>query len=101
MEGAFVKLNTLTLPALYIYACVVHVPPTIKYINKYSTRHENNLYPSVLIARPTRTQTGSRYFGIKFFNVLPLDMKNRGLKIFKTKFKSYLGIQQFTISINI
>jgi len=92
----FKQLQILTLPSQYIYSLLIFVVKNgdlfsfNSEIHNLHTRFKNNLHlPSTNL---TVVQKGVLYSGSKFFNYLPLQIKNHSgdLKSFKRKLKNFL-----------
>lgn len=95
-KGAFVSLGILTLPSIYILTFLIHVKNHLNdYTHnsdlKYNTRGRDNL--SIKYSRTSRARDGQNHFGIKYFNMLPDQIKILNLKQFKKKLKSFLKIK--------
>ena len=91
---AFRELNILTFPALFIYECLLYIKQNIHIFDKFGDFHAYNTRTRDKLClksiRLTRTQTAHRYFGIKFYNCLPADIKNLNLVKFKKVVKQLL-----------
>jgi len=83
---AFRNQGILTLPAEYVLACLKLI-----HTNKdnYPTHAENHAYPTrfgsnlqIPYHRINKTQQSASYWGIKFFNKLPEDLRQLPLKRF-------------------
>ena len=91
---AFKNLRILTVPSLYILECLLHIKRNINLYqthedkHNYNTRNRNNLLPNY--CRLKRCQSGTSYWGIKFFNVLPEELKLLPLVQFGNKIKNKL-----------
>lgn len=91
---SFKELSILTFPCQYILDCLMHTKDKVSECttnasyHTYDTRHKNDLTINYL--RLSRDRTGSHYYGIKFYNVLPEEIKNLGFKNFKSFMKSFL-----------
>ena len=93
-RSAFRSQKILTFPSLYIYNCLVYAKINESAMksngeyHEYHTRNKDKLCP--LNIRLTRSKTASRYYSIKFYNVLPYEIKKLSLKLFKIHVKSLL-----------
>lgn len=89
----FLKLKLLTLPALYVFNCLLYVYKNkhsfITYgdIHTHDTRQKNNMCPKFL--RLTKSRH-SNYFAVIFFNHLPEEIKILPLDKFKKTIKEIL-----------
>lgn len=96
---AFIKLNILTLPCIFILECLVHIKKNehllIRHcdVHNYKTRNNNNIKPN--FHRLLKTRDGSGYKGINFFNALPDAIKTLNINHFKSKLKLYLKQKAF------
>ena len=96
----FKELRILTLPSIYILQCLLfvkqnlHLYQTCKSRHDYPTRKNENLILD--FRRLNRTRNGTRYLGIKFFNALPLTIRNLDVIPFKNKMKKYLITNAFS-----
>lgn len=90
----FVRLRIMTLPALYIYHCLLYAHQnaenfvTTDQIHSYNTRSTGKIYPQFSRLRTTRYSVN--YFAVKFMNVLPAQLKQLNLAAFKNKVKQIL-----------
>ena len=93
-RNAFKDLKILTLPSLYILTCVNYIKSNLSYfslhadIHGHNTRNRDKLCQQNIRLR--RTQTASRFFGVKFYNILPTDIKSLPQKLFINKVKQHL-----------
>ena len=98
-RGAFRKLGILTLPCVFILQCLLYIKENQQSfvlhseIHDYQTRTNNNIIPNYL--RLARTRVGVEYHCVKFFNVLPVTVRNVNNKEFKTCLKRYLIEKEF------
>lgn len=98
-RGAFRELRVLTLPSLYILQNLLYVKKNLlqyethEDIHTYNTRGKSNLVP--LCCRLKRCQDGPGYWGVKFFNVLPCDLKQLPYNLFHSKLKDILIMNSF------
>lgn len=96
---AFINLGALTLPCIYIYECVKYVKKNEGnfaqncQFHDHCTRRGKELRPQPL--RLTRSQTGTNYFGIKFFNKLPTNVRESDEKSCLRKTKDLLVTKAF------
>jgi len=90
----FRKWKVMTLPCLYILHTLLSVKENLPAYrvcgdhHEYGTRGKDML--STGFARIKRTQTGTAYWGIKFYNRLPEDVRQLPLKVFKGWVRKYL-----------
>jgi hypothetical protein len=93
----FKTFKILTVPCIYTLQCVLYM-----YKNKnnycslnhsYLTRHHNLLLS--FHSRLHKTQNSTRYYCVKFYNVLPLHLKNMDFKPFKLHLKQLLTENAF------
>lgn len=90
----FSKLNIMTLPAIYIYYCILHVKNnlqnyvSVNEIHLYNTRSTNNIYHPFY--RINKTRFGVNYFSIKFYNVLPQHIRSLSSDDFEVYIKTFL-----------
>ena len=88
----FIKLKILTIPAIFILECVVFIHyhrDDFKVANhQYPTRTVNNLV--VPFSRLNVTRNVSNWWGIKFFNALPENVRNLNRTVFKRSISRFL-----------
>lgn len=90
----FVSLSVLTLPSQYILDSLMHIKKNLANyrvhgeVHSHKTRAANNLVPAY--CRLKRCQTGSRYWGIRFFNCLPDNIRVLPEVQFGTTIKQFL-----------
>jgi hypothetical protein len=93
----FKTFKILTVPCIYILQCVLYM-----YKNKdnycslnhsHLTRHHNLLLS--IHSRLHKTQNSTRYYCVKFYNALPLYLKNMDFKPFKLHLKQLLTENAF------
>ena len=95
----FVKLNILTVPCIYILACLLYIKDNLDQYAKnsdyhnYNTRTRQNL--CINYTRTERARDGHSHYGIKFFNILPQNIKDLSCIAFRTKLKNYLKLKAF------
>lgn len=92
-KQAFIDLNILTLPCIYIMECLIYIHSnknsfTSDQIHSHNTRNKNML--RIPFTRLNKCRYSRNYFCIKFFNVLPTVVQDLPLPRFKTKIKNYL-----------
>lgn len=94
-KGYFRSQNILTLPSLYIYACILHVRSNMEEyqkcsdINFYNTRQVNDIY--IPPSRLTKTLKGPRIMSAKLYNQLPNRIKQIiNIHTFKREVKQML-----------
>ena len=91
---AFIDLGILTFPCLYILENLLYVKRNIGMfqmhgdVHDHDTRSGNDLVPSY--RRLKRCQDGPGYWAIKFYNILPIVIRNLPLLSFKNKIKHIL-----------
>lgn len=90
----FRELAILTLPSQYILDCLMYIKNNQNdyrvhgEVHSHSTRHKNNLVPAY--CRVGRCQDGPRYWGIKFFNHLPIALRELPENAFRDRVKQIL-----------
>ena len=90
----FIKSNILTLPSMFVLACLLHVKQNItKFttcdsIHNYSTRNSYNLY--VNKCKYTKTQKNFHIISINLFNHLAPEVKNLPYDAFKRRVRAAL-----------
>uniref|UniRef100_A0A8D8SVD6 Uncharacterized protein n=1 Tax=Cacopsylla melanoneura TaxID=428564 RepID=A0A8D8SVD6_9HEMI len=101
----FIKQEILTLPSLYILQCLLYVKKNINQfqsfenIHPYSTRHKANLVP--IQHRVNAARNGNNYYGILFYNKLPVPIRELPYPAYKIyieehlKAKAYYNICEF------
>ena len=97
----FKQLQILTLPSQYIYSLLVFVVKNRdlfllnSQIHNLNTRHKHDLH--LPLTNLTLVQRGVLYSGSKFYNCLPLHIKNLSgdLRSFKRKLKNFLANHTF------
>lgn len=93
-KQAFKDLSILTLPSQYILDSLIYVMTNRQSyrvhgeVHGHNTRHRNNLVPTHY--RLARCQNGPNYWGIKFFNHLPVHLRELPAQKFKAKVKQIL-----------
>lgn len=93
-RGSFGDLGILTLPCLYVLENLLFVKRNRGTfgmhgdLHDYETRSSNDLVPSY--RRLKRCQDGPGFWSVKFFNVLPQDIRNLPYKKFKDRIKHLL-----------
>ena len=86
--------DTLTLPSQYILENLFYIKQRLETFechkdkHDHNTRYKNNLVPAYWRLR--RCQTGPGYWAIKFYNVLPDNVKNLNSRSFKSRVKKVL-----------
>ena len=90
---AFIEHKIFTLPCLFIYRCLEYVKTNLKQFHILGTEHvyltrnhhikHNNL-------RLSKSKNGVSYYGIKFFNVVPIHVRSLSEQQFLKIVKSYL-----------
>ena len=93
-KPAFIKYNILTLPSVYILACLAYVKRNIESYkfclekHTHKTRNRNNINLEFLRLKKSRISTN--YFGPTFFNKLPVTIRSLEEKPFIKRVKKYL-----------
>lgn len=93
-RGSFKQLGILTLPSLYLLENLLYVVGNIDLfathgdVHTYQTRNKTNLIPARW--RLKRCQSGPGYWGIKYFNVLPPNIRELPVIRFKQVLKKIL-----------
>ena len=94
VREAFRLVGVLTLPAAYILECVCYVHRHLdEYQSHYdlhdhNTRQRADIYPGH--TRLTRGQTGINFYGIKYFNLLPQNVRDLEYRKFRNRIKQFL-----------
>lgn len=93
-RGCFKELSILTVPCLYIFTTIVHTRKNLgeyttgSQIHNYNTRNKN-----LIITPKYRLMKSNRSYliqGTKFLNVLPTEIRNLPMDIFKRAVKKIL-----------
>jgi len=90
-KSAFTDLRVLTVPCLYLFACLVYVRetldlfPTHREMHTYSIRSGDDLVPAYRRLQRCRDSPG--YLAIKYFNALPVNIRELPLCVFKNRIK--------------
>ena len=85
----FIQSGILTLPCMFVLACLLYVKSnvnnftTCNTLHKYPTRHNTDLYLNK--CNFTLTQKSFLNQSLKFYNFLPVDVRNFSPKLFKRK----------------
>ena len=93
-RAVFRDSGVLTVPSLYILENLLYVKKNLHMyvthgdVHGYETRNRGELVPGYWRLR--RCQSGIGYWAIKFFNVLPLDIKSLPVTKFKTEMRKLL-----------
>lgn len=93
-KEVFKKFKILTVPCIYILQCLLHIKTNILQYTKhadvhnYATRNNENLNLEYL--RLNKTKNGVNYYSVKFYNHLPIEVRNMDFKLFKTTVKHFL-----------
>jgi hypothetical protein len=90
----FIKIQILTVPALYIYQCLIHIKKnynkftTHSMIHQHYTRHKN----AIVIPEHRLTATHNSFLcvAIKLYNVIPSYIQLLSLNKFKVEIKNIL-----------
>ena len=95
----FFQLNILTLPAQYIYNCLVFIRKHSDNFDNHTSLHHYNTRKKEDLIVPffnTKHSTyGPNYLGMKFCNKLSLDLRNQSLNTFKKTLYKYLSKECF------
>lgn len=98
-RASFAALGILTLPCVYILACLMFIRNNDRALVRncdyhgYNTRHRNQLVLNY--NRTTRARDGGNHYGLKFFNALPHDIRSLNPKLLKQKMQKYLKAKAF------
>lgn len=98
-KTAFIDLRVLTVPCLYLFACLVYVRenldlfPAHREMHTYGTRARDDLVPAY--RRLQRCRDGPGYLAVKYFNALPIRIRELPLCVFKVRIKKFLTSQAF------
>lgn len=93
-RNAFVSLGFLTVPCIYVLECLLYVKQRVgqyrahEDVHDYNTRGRRNLVPAYW--RLGRCQDGVGYWAVKFFNILPENIRSLPINSFKHRMKQYL-----------
>lgn len=96
---AFVGMGVLTLPCIYILSCLKHVKKNFNSysshgdIHSYNTRHRDDL--TFDYKRTQKARDGYNYYAVRFFNVLPTDVRVLSINCFTRKIKDLLKHNAF------
>ena len=98
-RDAFRGLGILTLTSVYILQNLLYIRKNLTLydthedVHKYCTRNRTDIVP--LHCRLRRCQDGPGYWGIKFFNVLPAEVRILPFNSFKLKIRNILTLNSF------
>lgn len=90
----FINLSILTLPCAFILQSLLYIKEnedkftTHSQIHSYPTRNRDKI--NINFLRLRKTQNGTNYYGILFFNVLPMHVKQLDMNKFKISVKNFL-----------
>uniref|UniRef100_A0A8D8QTA3 Uncharacterized protein n=1 Tax=Cacopsylla melanoneura TaxID=428564 RepID=A0A8D8QTA3_9HEMI len=90
----FIKQEILTLPSLYILQCLLfikknpHQFQSYENVHSYNTRNKANLAP--IKHRVNAARNGINYYGLLFYNKLPLDIRDLPYPAYKQYIEEYL-----------
>uniref|UniRef100_A0A0A9YGB1 Putative RNA-directed DNA polymerase from transposon BS n=1 Tax=Lygus hesperus TaxID=30085 RepID=A0A0A9YGB1_LYGHE len=91
-KSSFIDLNILTIPAIYILECIMYVHSHLSDFrlisHSYQTRSANNLV--VPFMRLCVSRNCMNWWGPKFFNVIPENIRDLSSKAFKNKMSIFL-----------
>ena len=91
---AFIGLNILTFPSVFILACIMHVKREehlylqCRDVHEYATRNRDDLVVSY--CRLRRCQNRPEFLAVKIFNKLPLSVRELPIKSMKERVKCFL-----------
>lgn len=98
-KQAFLNLGVLTFPCIYILTCLIYLKKNLNSylshgdIHHYNTRSRQNLVFDY--SRTGRVRDGCGYYAVKFYNVLPSEIRSLGIDSFTKKIKSFLKNKAF------
>lgn len=98
-RDAFKKLSILTFPCTYILQCLLYIKQNpVKYspqsdVHKYPTRNSSNICTNFL--RLSKSRSGTNYYAIRFFNSLPIHIRELEFNLFKKTVRSFLTANAF------
>lgn len=99
VKQKFKDFKLLTLPSLYIYICLNYTYENIKsfriqgQLHNHNTRHTFDI--RLKYFRLQSSKNGCNYYGPKFFNKLPLGVRNLPAVRFKQVLKTFLIQEAF------
>ena len=94
VKHKFIVLGLLTVPAFYIYVCLVYVKQNINNFDVqhnshgHDTRFKNNLTLKYL--RLEKSRNGANYYGPTFYNKLPIQISSLPFQQFSCRIKKLL-----------
>ena len=98
-KDKFIELKILTLTSLYIFHCLIFIKKNLSdYLCHRDVHNHDTRYKSKLRLRKLRlhkSQNGTEYYGIKFFNKLSHDVQTLSMRKFKITLKQYLLSKAF------
>lgn len=93
---AFKFYGIMTLPCIYIFHCLVYIKSIINNLSTFDGQHnyftrgcDNLITPR---SRLTKLQNSYKINGIRFFNFLPLEIRNLDISSFKGRIKKVLKL---------
>lgn len=90
------------IKSLFIYQCIIKVynsPELFQYKQTRLTRSTTNMDLSTQLFKKSLTQRSFFYFGPKFYNLIPIHLKQKSkLSIFKQNIKKYIIDNQITFT---
>lgn len=95
-KPSFVKLNIMTVQAIFIFQCLLYIKENVHLYDElgsthnYDTRHSNKL--EFIRCNYGKTQKTFYYMSIKFYNFLPLHLKQLPLIKFKKVLRDILTV---------
>uniref|UniRef100_A0A8D8VLG4 Uncharacterized protein n=1 Tax=Cacopsylla melanoneura TaxID=428564 RepID=A0A8D8VLG4_9HEMI len=93
-NDAFRSLEIMTFPCLFIYQCLLYIKTNEhdfvrqRNLHSHNTRHQNDIRPE--FTRLAKNQSGTRYWCVKFYNKLPVIIRERPLNAFKNYVRDFL-----------
>jgi len=102
-KGIFKEKRILTLPAIYILESILYIHQhrsefgIVKSTHHYNTRQKDDLNQEFI--RLSRCQISANYWGVQFYNKLPLTTRSLSPKCLKVKLKDFL-LKQVIYSVD-
>lgn len=97
-KSYFCTFNILTFPCLFIFRCLTFVSNNINNFRALNSFHNYNTRSNLMCLnnlRLNRSRHGTNYYCIKFYNVLPHNLRNIPSKLFIGIIKQYLLRKSF------
>ena len=89
----------MTLPSIYIFACLVHIRENIENNSVRSTVHDHSTRSCedlcLKYCRTSKALNSWEIFGVKFFNLLPSNARNVSITHFKNVLLKWLLSKAF------